>query len=489
MPDGVVAWFDTTAGVGRIDHAGHRYAVSAKAIEPAARVAGARVHFDIDHDTEAATAANVQLREGTRVARRQRRFGDLVGARAPDAKGTPSFVQHRPELGRGLAHRPMRVVEGWAAFLAAGELDEAMSLYAPDASMRVEGQVLVGPDAIRRHWATSPLLGGPAPAEVRGEDDVIVVRWAPHGSDGDTTETRLQVAHGEIADQWLGAVWAVAGPEADELAILMSVAGEVSEVDRAYALDKVRKVIEMTAAPVLAASIRLQQAPDPARERPALARVTVDLDGEPIRAHVAAHTMGEAVDLLEERLAGRIRHLAGHLRALRRRGPSSEPGQWRHGDWPEERPGHYPRPVDEREIVRHKTASPGEVTIDEAVLDLEELDHDFHLFADLGTGQDAVVHRLPGGSYRVQYLLGPLEPTAPLAAVPVTLEDRPAPSLDLAAARERLDVGPEPWVFFEDTDTGRGHLLYRRYDGHYGLVTPIDTPEATPGTKQEGSGP
>jgi hypothetical protein len=479
MPDGVVAWFDPGAGVGRIDCSGKRYAVSAAAMEPAARVAGARVHFDIDHETEAASAANVRLREGTRVARRQRRFGDLVGARAADARGTPGFVQHRPELGRGLAHRPMRVVEGWAAFVAAGELDEAMALYAPDASLRVEGEVLVGPEAIRRHWATSPLLGGPAPVEVRGEDDVIVVRWDRHGPDGETAETRLQVAHGEIADQWLGATWSVAGTEADEVAIQVSVAGAVSEVDRVYAVDKVRKVIEATATPVLGASLRLQQAPDPARERPALAGVAVDLDGEPVRAHVAAHTMSEAADLLEERLADRIRHLAGHLRALRRRGPSSEPGQWRHGDQPEARPAFFPRPVDEREIVRHKTASPGEVTVDEAVLDLEELDHDFHLFTDLGTGQDAVVHRLPGGSYQVQHLHGPLEPAAPLAVVPVTLDDRSAPSLGLAAARERLDVGVEPWVFFEDPDTGRGRVLYRRYDGHYGLVTPSDEPDVT----------
>jgi ribosome-associated translation inhibitor RaiA len=485
MPDGVVAWFDPKAGTGRIDHAGHRYAVSAKAIEPAARVAGARVHFDIDHRTEGATATDVRLREGTRVARRQRRFGDLVGARAPDAKGTPEFLRHRPELGRGLAHRPMRVVEGWAAFMAAGELDEAISLYAPDASLRVEGQVLIGPAAIRRFWAASPLLGGPAPAEVRGEDDAVVVRWARQGPDGETTETRLQVAHGEIADQWLGATWIAAGPAAEELAITVSVAGEVSEADRAYAVDKIRKVIETTAAPVLAASIRLQQAADPARERPALARVTVVLDGEPIRTHVEARTMSEAADLLEKRLADRIGHLGGHLRALRRRGPASEPGQWRHGDPLEPRPGHYPRPVEEREIVRHKTASPAEVTIDEAVLDLEELDHDFHLFADLGTGQDAVVHRVAGGSYRVQYLHGPFEPTAPPAALPVELDDRPAPALTLAAARERLDVGPEPWVFFEDSDAGRGHLLYRRYDGHYGLVTPTDAPEATPGADED----
>ena len=33
------------------------------------------------------------------------------------------------------------------------------------------------------------------------------------------------------------------------------------------------------------------------------------------------------------------------------------------------------------------------------------------------------------------------------------------------------------WVFFRDADSGRGHVLYRRYDGHYGLIVPVDAPD------------
>ena len=49
-----------------------------------------------------------------------------------------------------------------------------------------------------------------------------------------------------------------------------------------------------------------------------------------------------------------------------------------------------------------------------------------------------------------------------------------APVLRLDEAEERLDVGHEPFVFFVDAASGRGHVLYRRYDGHYGLIVPID---------------
>jgi hypothetical protein len=29
-------------------------------------------------------------------------------------------------------------------------------------------------------------------------------------------------------------------------------------------------------------------------------------------------------------------------------------------------------------------------------------------------------------------------------------------------------------VFFADETTGRGNVLYHRYDGHYGLITPVE---------------
>ena len=34
--------------------------------------------------------------------------------------------------------------------------------------------------------------------------------------------------------------------------------------------------------------------------------------------------------------------------------------------------------------------------------------------------------------------------------------------------------GGEPFVFYLDPETGRGRVLYIRYDGHYGLITAAD---------------
>ena len=56
----------------------------------------------------------------------------------------------------------------------------------------------------------------------------------------------------------------------------------------------------------------------------------------------------------------------------------------------------------------------------------------------------------------------------------MTLEhaEHAPPTLDLDEAIERIGVDGERFVFFANSATGRGNVLYRRYDGHYGLIAP-----------------
>ena len=49
-------------------------------------------------------------------------------------------------------------------------------------------------------------------------------------------------------------------------------------------------------------------------------------------------------------------------------------------------------------------------------------------------------------------------------------QEPPPPSLTDAEARTRLAADGEPFVFYLDTVTGEGRVLYHRYDGHYGLL-------------------
>jgi ribosome-associated translation inhibitor RaiA len=259
------------------------------------------------------------------------------------------------------------------------------------------------------------------------------------------------------------------------MSVEISTTADVPTRDRDRAIDKIDRLVRSIDAPVLHVDIRLTVDHDPARERPAHARVLLNVNGEPIRAHVAAATMDEAIDLLEARLRRRFKSLAEHRQAIRRRGPASPDGEWRHGDLPAERAPFFDRPVDAREIVRHKSFATPDASVDEAIFDLESMDYDFYLFTDAQTGYDAVVWRTDEGTYGLHFANGEVPPVESIVSVAVIeLDDRPVPVLTTGEARLALDDTGDPWLVYRDPDNGRARILYRRYDGHYGMLTPAD---------------
>ena len=199
--------------------------------------------------------------------------------------------------------------------------------------------------------------------------------------------------------------------------------------------------------------------------------MTVDVNGEIVRAQRCAHEMREAIDLLQARLRHKLEHRAQHRHALRRRPATPATGEWRHGDSPSDRPVYFDRPADERELVRHKTFVTSELTPDEAAFDMEQLDFDFYLFRDLASGGDALLERLSDGSYRLTRARPTTIETGP-TVVSWRSPSAPAPVLGLDEAIERISADGDRFVFFENTATGRGNVIYRRYDGHYGLIAP-----------------
>jgi ribosome-associated translation inhibitor RaiA len=251
----------------------------------------------------------------------------------------------------------------------------------------------------------------------------------------------------------------------------VEIKGRVTDDERAYAREKLAYVARLAPARILSERLRLHHEPDPARARPAIAEATLDVNGRPIRAHVAAPTMREAIDLLEARLRRRLERLAEQDQSLQLRHRDAGPGEWHHGDVRTHRPEYFPRSAEEREVVRRKAFALEAESPDEAALDLELLDHDFLLFRNADTDEDNVIHRLGNGSYAL------IQPTqhpdtlerciAPIGPSPL------APSrMDLDEARRLLDLGDEPFAFYIDKRTRRGNVVYRRYDGHYGLIGP-----------------
>jgi Sigma 54 modulation/S30EA ribosomal protein C terminus len=99
-----------------------------------------------------------------------------------------------------------------------------------------------------------------------------------------------------------------------------------------------------------------------------------------------------------------------------------------------------------------------------------EGDGDFHLFIERSTGQDSVIYRTPGG-YRLALADPNLSRPGPLPGS-VTVSPLPASRLTVQEATGRLDATGQPFTFFVDARTGRGSLVYHRYNGHYGLLVP-----------------
>jgi hypothetical protein len=442
-----------------------------------ARHPGARVHFDVRREDGAERAVDVTLRTGTRVSHHQGRYGTLTGARRPDTKGAAPFARAHPEEGRMLAAHPLEVVRSWVDRLQSRDLDGAVARYRSDAVIHAEDGDHVGPSPLRAYLERSPMFGHPGEPDLRGEDGAVVVRWAQEG-DAAGLELRGRVEHGELVEQWAGPwspetrsmeVDAAEGP----ITVSVLTKGRVAADEVDYALQRIGVVVRHLEDPVLFGRLKLGRAGDPARAKSALAQVVLDVNGELLRAQVAAHTMQEAADLLQRHLSDKLEQRASHREALRTRGTESQSGEWRHGDAPRARPDYFERPAGERELVRHKSYAVDELTPDEAASDMAQLDYDFHLFRDLASGEDSVLERRADGSY----VLTRLHPS-PVEAEPMSIEVSTSsiapPDLSVPEAIERLDTSGERYVFFAHADTGRGALLYRRYDGHYGLIVAVD---------------
>ena len=255
--------------------------------------------------------------------------------------------------------------------------------------------------------------------------------------------------------------------------IEVTLRGHVGEGAARYARTKVAQALAVAHRPVRQAHVVLDFHHDPALERKATAEANATVDGTMVRAKAAAATMSEAVDELEYRLRRRLVQLQERSRDRHRWTGVATAHEWRHGDLPRRPVAGFPRPPEQREVVRRKTFASTPMTLDEAAYEMDLLDHDFFLYLDVGSGTPALVHRTGEGGYAVSVA----GEGARAGAHGGRVRDRAAvvheagpPRLSDDEARARLEADGEPWVFYLDPATGEGRVLYLRYDGHYGIV-------------------
>ncbi len=213
-----------------------------------------------------------------------------------------------------------------------------------------------------------------------------------------------------------------------------------------YARRKIRAMARFSPHALRHAHIRIVRATRQSQPS-VLAHVSLDVDGTPVVAHAVGSSPWETVDLAQQKLRGR-------LTAMARAG------------------GRARRDNDLRRVVRRShtgLASPASPVA--AVSQMSELDYEIGLFTEAASHQDSVLARQPDGGYRLTQLSprsGALGPCGP----DVELEPTPPPAMNDAEAILSLGRTRQPFVFYQDRDTGRGRVAYRRADGGYGLIGP-----------------
>ena len=233
------------------------------------------------------------------------------------------------------------------------------------------------------------------------------------------------------------------------VAVQLTVRGDIPDKDRAYALSKIDRVLQIAHEPVLKAHLVMRWRPDRVHRHPATLEIGLDVNGVPVRAHIAADNVREGADLLQARLQRRLVQLHDRARARHQWTEETRPSGVEGPELPRPRAARADE-SEPAEIVRRKTFASHPLTTAEAAYEMDLLDHDFYLYTDVRTGGQAVVHRGHDGGYHVL-----LEP-------PVLSQDQ---------ARDHLDLAGEPFVFYREPDADRGQVLYHRFDGGYGLIT------------------
>ncbi|MGA5298397.1 sigma 54 modulation/S30EA ribosomal C-terminal domain-containing protein [Nucisporomicrobium flavum] len=202
-----------------------------------------------------------------------------------------------------------------------------------------------------------------------------------------------------------------------------------------------------------------------------VAQLTVELAGRMVRGQASAGTVEAAIDGAVAALVPRIDRLAQRLTPAEA-GPPSFTGE----AWDLRTARALPAVVriggKARRVARHKACPPAAQTLGAAALTMDLRDYDFHLFADEASGQDAVVTRAGAAGYRVAAdrpdLLGSAPDGVPVADAPSRL-----PGLTLPEAALALDASAAAFLAFTGVGSGRAAVLYRRFDGHLGLLSPL----------------
>jgi ribosome-associated translation inhibitor RaiA len=252
--------------------------------------------------------------------------------------------------------------------------------------------------------------------------------------------------------------------------LLYQTTGSVPTQTRVEAEDMMAQFTEAASDSVRFTKIKVKSDDERAPDQHYVVQGTMDVAGKVVRAQAAAATATDALRVVRDRLERRLRRVAGERRRATTRPPSTPSGEWHRGDLVAGRPEFLDRPPEERRVVRRKTYSPIErLSVAEAMFEMEVLDYRFYMFTDAADGKLTIVYE-DGDGVAINKIDGS-RPDDTTLRPDVSIDETSAPTMDVGKAVSRLNISDRPFLLFRDSSQHRPSVLYRRYDGHYGLIS------------------
>jgi ribosome-associated translation inhibitor RaiA len=253
--------------------------------------------------------------------------------------------------------------------------------------------------------------------------------------------------------------------------VVYETVGSVPRSARAEAEEMMAKLSEFAPRPVLFTKVRVRNDEERDPDQYSVVEGKMDVSGAVVRAQAAGPTAIDALRMVGNKLERRLTRLGGKRQRPTKRPPSTLLGEWRRGDNPSDRPEFYDRAPQERVVVRRKTYPlDDELSVREALFNLDVLDHRFFLFTDQADEKATLVYEEDEG-VALRKIDGS-KPDETRLRPDVRVSRTPAPAITVADAVSRLNLSDLPFVFFRDAASRGASVLYRRYDGHYGLIVP-----------------
>ena len=241
--------------------------------------------------------------------------------------------------------------------------------------------------------------------------------------------------------------------------LVLHTVGPVPGSARDQVRELVNRLIEKAPRPVSYAKVKIKSDGDREPAERSLAQATLGVSGTTFRAESSGEGPSGALTSLEARLEEKLTHIDQ---------PGTAPRQ-------SDRPHFVDVDPEQRVIARHKTCSRiDQIDTDEAIARLSDLDYRFYLFTDIADDKTTMVADAGGEETTIQKIDGSFPDGSERPGVRAVVG--PPPKRTIQDAVGELNGTGRDHLFFRDLDGEDPSVLYRRYDGHYGLLVEANLP-------------